>query len=127
MILSETYFKDELSSDQNEHDNYLNAIMKFFHTNLSKNLTLEDICDEFGLSKSYLNALFKKNTNTSPINYFTSMKMKEACKLLRSTTYSIKMIAAELGYFDPYHFSHLFKKVVGVSPSEYRSSDMIFF
>lgn len=127
MILSETYYKDELSSDQNQNNNYLNAIIKYFYANLSKNLTLEDISDEFNLSKSYLNALFKKNTNTSPINYLISIKMKEACKLLRSTTYSIKIIAAELGYFDPYYFSHLFKKVVGISPSKYKSSDMIFF
>lgn len=127
MILSETYFKDELSSDRSESNNYLNAIIKYFNAHLSQSVTLKDLSEEFGISKSYLNSLFKKNTNTSPIGYFISMKMKEACKLLRSPNYSVKRIAAELGYFDPYYFSHLFKKVVGVSPSEYRSSDMIFF
>ncbi len=77
---------------------------------------------EFNLSKSYLNAIFKKNTNTSLINYFIDMKMKEACKLLCSTTYTVKIIAADLGYF-----SYLFKKTVGVSPTEYRSSNKIFY
>ena len=126
MILSETYYKDELSSDQNQHNAYLNAIIKYFNTNISKNFTLQDLCDEFKLSKSYLNLLFKKNTNTSPINYFISMKMKEACKMLRSTNFTIKIIAANLGYLDPYYFSFLFKNVVGVSPTEYRTSNMIF-
>lgn len=54
------------------------------------------------------------------------MKMKEACKMLRSTNFTIKIIAANLGYLDPYYFSFLFKKVVGVSPTEYRTSNMIF-
>lgn len=126
MILSETYFKDERSSDLDLHNSYLSAIVKYFNAHLSENLTLQDLCNEFNLSKSYLNAMFKKNTNTSPVNYFISMKMKEACKLLRSTTYTIKIIAADLGYYDPYYFSFLFKKIVGVSPSEYRNSNMIF-
>ena len=126
MILSETYFKDDLSDDLSRHNDYLNAIIKYLHANISRNLTLQELCDEFNLSKSYLNALFKKNMHTSPINYFISIKMKEACRMLRSTNDTVKIIAANLGYYDSYYFSFLFKKTVGVSPTDYRSSNMIF-
>ena len=127
MILSDTYFKNEEISDFDESNHILNTVIKFFNANIAKNPTLQDLCDEFHISKSYVSAVFKKNTKTSPINYFIGMKMKEACKLLRSTTYTVKIIAAELGYRDPYYFSNTFKKVVGVSPLEYRNSDMIFY
>ena len=53
--------------------------------------------------------------------------MKEACRLLRSTHDTLKIIAANLGYDDSYYFSYLFKKIVGVSPSDFRKSDMIFY
>ncbi len=126
MILSETYYKDDLITDRDPHNDYLSAIVKFFNVNLSRSLTLRDLCDEFNLSKSYLNSIFKKHTGMPPINYFITMKMKEACKMIRSTNFTIKVIAANLGYYDQYYFSLLFKKTVGVSPTEYRNSNMVF-
>lgn len=127
MILSDTYFKNDKISDFDESNYILNTVIKYFHTKVSENLSLKNICDEFNVSKSYITAVFKKNTSSSPIKFFISLKMKEACKMLRSTTYSIKIIASDLGYLDPYYFSHVFKNTVGVSPLEYRNSDMIFY
>lgn len=126
MILSETYYKEDIVTDADTHNDYLNVIIKYFNANLTRNLSLQNICDEFKLSKSYLNTLFNKNTGISPINYFIRMKMKEACKMIRSTDFTIKIIAANLGYYDEYHFSFLFKKIVGVSPMQYRNSNMVF-
>ena len=127
MIFSETYYKNELDNNLNQHNDYLNAVIKYLYANISRNLTLQELCDEFNLSKSYLNTLFKKKMHTTPINYFITIKMKEACRMLRATNDTIKIIAANFGYYDPYYFSYFFKKVVGISPSEYRNSNMIFF
>lgn len=127
MILSETYFRDSLSDEHGKYNKYLNPIIKYLHANSSRTITLQELADEFNLSKSYLNALFKNYLQTTPINYFISIKMKEACRLLRSTNDTVKIIAANLGYDDSYYFSYLFKKIVGVSPSDFRKSDMIFY
>lgn len=127
LILSETYFRDNTLEGYGNGNNYLNPVIKYLHANISRNLTLQDIADEFKLSKSYLNVLFKKILHTTPINYFISIKMKEAGRMLRSTNDTVKIVAANLGYEDSYYFSYLFKKIVGVSPSVYRTSDVVYF
>ena len=126
MILSETYFKDE-NSDRPIGNNHLNAVLKYMYANISRNIALRELCEEFNFSKSYLNSLFHDKLQTTPIKHFITIKMKEACKMLKATKDTVKMISAKLGYHDCYYFSFLFKKIVGVSPSDYRNSDMIFF
>lgn len=53
--------------------------------------------------------------------------MKEACKMLRSSEMYIYEIAQKLGYSDQYYFSRIFKKVVGMSPKEYKNSDYFHY
>ena len=91
------------------------------YKHLDENLSLRDLSRELELSKSYLNAVFKKYANRAPIDFFINLKMQEACKLLKSTDMYILEIAQSLGYDDPYYFSRIFKKMIGVSPREYRN------
>lgn len=49
--------------------------------------------------------------------------MEEAKKLLRETGESITSIASKVGYDDPYYFSHCFKKILGISPADYRKGN----
>jgi AraC-like DNA-binding protein len=60
-------------------------------------------------------------TGHSPIQHFLHLKIQHACLLLDTSENSIKQIAGEVGYNDAYYFSRLFKQVMGVSPSGYRS------
>ena len=95
------------------------------YRHLDRNLKLEDLEEELELSKSYINASFKKYSGRAPIDFFINLKMQEACKLLKSTDLYIVEISQKLGYDDPYYFSRIFKKVMGVSPKEYRNGDYI--
>ena len=61
------------------------------------------------------------------MDFYTRLKMKEACTLLRSTNDYIYQIAQKLGYSDPYYFSRIFKKVIGVSPREYQDGDYMYY
>ena len=90
---------------------------------LEENLKLEDIAEEFELSKSYLNAIFQKYTQHPPMDFFLNLKMKRARRLLRATDSYVYEVARQLGYSDQYYFSRIFKKVVGMSPKEYKHSD----
>ena len=54
--------------------------------------------------------------------YFIQLKMQQACSLLAMTNLAVKEIALDVGYPDSYHFSRLFKKTIGVSPTEYRAA-----
>ena len=89
--------------------------------------TLEQLAQEFDLSKSGLHALFQKHTGRSPMDFFLRLKMKEACKMLRSTSLRVYEVAQRLGYQDPYYFSRIFRKVVGISPKEYQNSEYFHY
>ena len=57
------------------------------------------------------------------MDFYISLKMREACKLLKVTDFYIYEVAQRLGYKDQYYFSRIFKKVVGISPKEYKYGD----
>ncbi|MBX3255880.1 MAG: AraC family transcriptional regulator [Chitinophagaceae bacterium] len=83
-------------------------------------LSLEDIASEVNLSPSHLSYLFKKKTGFSPMEYFNHLKVQMACQYLLFTTLRIKEISQEVGIEDQYYFSRMFRKVMGMSPNEYR-------
>lgn len=121
LILSETYYREKTHGTQiqNEH---VTKIIRYMYRRLEQNLTLNDITKEFDLSKSYLNTIFQEYTQHAPLDFYINLKMKHACGLLRSTSLRIYEVAARLGYEDPYYFSRIFKKVIGISPRNYRNS-----
>lgn len=102
---------------QNRH---VTEAIRFMYRRLGCSLTLEEIAEQFGFSRSYLNLIFKKHTQYAPMDFFIRLKMKEACKLLRSTDLYVYEVAQRLGYKDPYYFSRIFAKIVGSSPRAYR-------
>jgi AraC-like DNA-binding protein len=88
--------------------------------NIHRTLTLSEMAEHAHLSKSHFSRLFKEQTGYSPMDYFIHLKIQHACMLL-STRMKVREIALQVGYDDPYYFSHSFKKVVGISPVQYRS------
>jgi AraC family transcriptional regulator, arabinose operon regulatory protein len=96
------------------------ALMK---NNLHRNFSLAELAGYVHLSVAHFSALFKEKTKYSPLSLYTSLKMQQACHLLMDSGYNIKTIASQLGYDDPYHFSRVFKKIMGVSPRGFRKKD----
>lgn len=125
LILSEIYFREKVD-ESSVQDRHVTMVIRYMYQHLRENLTLEEISEEVQLSKSYLNAVFKAQTGKSPVEFFIHLKMQEACKLLKSTDYYIYEVSAELGYTDQYYFSRIFKKVVGVSPKDYKNGDYFY-
>ena len=124
-ILAEVYFREKVE-DGNSYDRHVTRVVRYMLQNLDRTLTLQDISDEVRLSKSYLNSIFKTQTGRAPVDFFIHLKMQEACKLLKSSDLYIYQISARMGYEDPYYFSRIFKKVVGVSPKEYKEGEFFF-
>ncbi len=98
----------------------LEATFSYLQQNVTNMLTLAQMADHAGLSTSHFSHLFKQQTGYSPVDYFIHLKMQIACSLLTLTPKSVQEVALEMGYEDPYYFSRLFKKVVGVAPRAYR-------
>lgn len=103
-----------------DHDDIVDATIHFLEENVEKSLTLEQMSDYSGYSPSYLSAIFKKRTGQAPLTYFNHLKIRQACRMLTDTDMKMNMICHKVGISDPYYFSRLFSKVIGMSPSEYR-------
>ena len=95
--------------------------IEFMRENINSAITLEELADVAGLSVSHYCAVFKQKTMQTPMQLYTSMKIQRACQLLQSRSQTIKSIAYTLGFFDQYHFSKVFKQVMGVAPKSFRS------
>lgn len=107
---------------QHHHGFDLLALERFMQDNSHRDLDLEDLATVAGLSRYHFAKKFKAVTGTSPMRYFSELKIKLACRQLDTSTATVRSIAQSLGFDDPYYFSRLFKKVMGVAPSDYRDS-----
>lgn len=92
----------------------------FMRENTHKRLTLKEISDYVELSPSHFSTIFQSKTGYSPLSYFIHLKIQEACHHLDFTGMKINQISMLVGFEDPFYFSRLFTKTMGVSPSEYR-------
>lgn len=100
----------------------LEQLRALMQEHIHSQLDLARLAAEANVSKYHFAKKFKALTGSAPIQYFINMKMQRACYLLDSSRQSIKEVAASLGYDDVYYFSRLFKKTIGLSPSQYRQN-----
>jgi AraC-like DNA-binding protein len=94
--------------------------ISFMQQHISNLLSLEEIARSVNFSASHYSAIFRKKTGFAPIEYFNHLKIQRACQYLHFTDLRVKEIADKLGIEDPYYFSRLFTKLMGVSPNSYR-------
>ncbi|MBR6527130.1 MAG: response regulator [Lachnospiraceae bacterium] len=83
-------------------------------------ISITPIARHLGVSESHLSHVFKKETSYTIISYLTQYRMHMAMKLLQDCRYKIYEVADKVGYRDVTYFGSAFKKVVGMSPSEYQ-------
>lgn len=103
-------------------DKDFHVVTEFLKKNLYRSLTLDEIANRCSMSVSKLKLLFRKKHGNGPINYFIELKIEEAKRLLRDGKMNCTEISAKLGFASLHYFSRLFKKIVGVSPTEYAKS-----
>ncbi|MGO4495059.1 AraC family transcriptional regulator [Paenibacillus sp. 2RAB27] len=98
----------------------LNQILIYIHRNLDKQIRIEDLLQLSGWSRTTFFTRFRTLTGLSPTDYLLKLKLASARVALETTSLSLKEIAAKLHFYDEFHFSKLFKKAFGQSPSTYR-------
>lgn len=86
----------------------------------SREITLESLAQALQVSPVYLGRIIKQELGMSFVNIITQMRVKKAVQLLNSTELSIHEISEIVGYDTQHYFSTAFKKVMGVSPNQYR-------
>ncbi len=83
-------------------------------------LSLFDISRQIAVSSSHLSKIFSQETGQTMTDYLTLVRINKAKELLKLTRCKTFEIAFQVGYKDPHYFSNLFKKVTGLTPTEYR-------
>lgn len=91
----------------------------FLKENYAEDVSLEELSHQLGISQSYLSRSFKKEIGENLIDYLTRIRTDAAVDLLKSGLRTAD-VAAAVGIPDPKYFSRVFKKVKGMSPSDYR-------
>lgn len=86
----------------------------------NKDISLKEIANQSFISEIYFRKLFKEQYGISPKKYIINLRIQNALGLISAGYHSLKEISDMCGYNDYKHFSTEFKKIVGVSPSEYR-------
>ena len=84
------------------------------------NIGVAAIAQHLGISEGHLSHTFKKETNYTLLNYLTRYRIHRAMELLRDCRLKVYEVAEQVGYRDIAYFSATFKKLVGMSPSEYQ-------
>lgn len=100
--------------------NYVREATRYIHENYNKKLTLRMIAEKIGVTSGYLQRLFRETCDTSVIEYLLRYRMENACKMLMETEMSIQEVSMEIGYSDVKNFYYRFKKIFGVTPTQYR-------
>ena len=96
----------------------LNYIAKHYD---DSEINIAMIADEVGVSESHLSHLFKKETDYTVAAYITRYRMRAAMSLLEDCRNRVSEVAEQVGYKDITYFSSTFKKIVGMTPSEYQN------
>lgn len=97
-------------------------VMQYVKKHLDKKLTVSEIAKMIPVSSSYLSTLFRKNTGKHLVEYISAEKMKRAKEYIREGKYTFTQISEMLGFNSIHYFSKLFKKQVGITPSEYSNA-----
>lgn len=98
----------------------LQKVLDYIRSNLSQELSLEQLANQIGLTPFYFARLFKQSTGNSVHQYVIHQRVERAKQLLKQSELAIADVAIECGFANPSHLALHFKRIVGVSPKQFR-------
>lgn len=99
---------------------YAERGIRFIEYNYMNRISTKDVAEYLNIDRTYFYRVFKEYTGKSPEKYLMEFRIRKAAELMEDSRYSIGQISDFVGICDPYYFSKLFKKIMGISPSVYR-------
>ena len=92
---------------------------RYIHEHYLETNTIVEVADACSVNKVYVARLFKRYAKETPFKLLTRLKIKHAGRIILMQNLPVKQVGALVGYDDPYHFSRVFKRVMGISPKNY--------
>lgn len=103
----------------------VNKLLQALYLNIEGQISLEEICEKLNISVGYASSSFKKQKGISIMQYLRKIKIERAKTLLLTSDKTILEISILLGFHDQSHFTRTFKKIAGMSPTEYRNKSLL--
>ncbi|MCU6793188.1 response regulator [Paenibacillus sp. WQ 127069] len=113
---------NKISDLLGDNHKLISQAKQFIHDHYDQNISLQMVAEHLHISGNYLSHLFKKETNENFIDHLIHIRIEHAKTWITTSNYKIHEIGKRVGYHDNFYFSKIFKKVVGVTPIQYRSS-----
>lgn len=111
-----------LWQDSNIRSEPVEKARQYVLDHIEDRLLLQDVANEVCISAGYLSTLFKKQYHQSFVSFINQAKVEYACKLIQEKKYRINEISYRLSFENAYYFARVFKKYMGMTPSEYEKS-----
>lgn len=115
--------RKNLEANENDNDYRIREIMQYIMANLDKEISLNDLAASMFVSTSTLSRIFKKSTGVYFADYVMQLRIKIAVGYLEYTDQNMTQIALSSGFSNSATFNRAFKKVMGITPSEYREKN----
>lgn len=120
LLFRQTNFSTVLVPAQKNATRLCTMVRRYIDTHYNENITLDQLTEMTHVSKYYLVHAFTEEYHVSPIRYTLFRRIEEAKQLLKNDDYTLSFISRTLGFSSQSYFSQMFKKMVGISPRDYR-------
>lgn len=120
-IILDSLWEDDTENQTGSVTRQVEQIHQYIETNYYENITLSFLAGEYHMDVSYLSRVFSQKYGETIIAFLTRLRMEHAVELMRDQDKKLETISFLVGYDDYNYFSRVFRKKLGVSPSEYRS------
>lgn len=121
-----TQLEQVISDMREQRESEINSlgqkVRKYLAENYHRDIGMDDAAKETNLSYHYFSKFFKDSMGKSFVEYLTELRVEKSRELLRETNDSIKEICYKIGYSDPNYYCKIFKKVTGMTPTEFREN-----
>lgn len=114
--------KEEIEEIRETEKTWKTVVEKILKEQYGDNLSMEEVASQVGFSGQYFCRMFKQEFSVNFVDYLSDIRMKNACELLKHPDASVKEVCFQVGYSEPNYFSRVFKKVYGVTPSQYQKN-----
>lgn len=110
---------ENMHTNKSVQQEYIDTALRYIAANYHLNISVDSIANYIGIDRSYLFRLFREEFGMSVRDYIIRVRMRAACEFLRQPNIQVKAVAASVGY-EQFNFSKTFRRVIGMSPMEYR-------
>lgn len=113
----------EEQTDRKDRNSIVETAKSYIDENYDKDLTLLEVAEKVGITPGYLSTLFAKKLDCGFVDYLNQIRIEHACIYLMQNYFKTYEIAYKVGFHDEKYFSRVFRRVTGLSPSEYRKKE----